>query len=112
MRKKMEITFRDVNPSDQITIKKQKSEYRFSVVNPGERRGVLTGGSLGSAHRDAVLIGSLTNEENSLASDPSALKTGSRALFYLTARNGVERLITSIITGLARNQSDSGRRAA
>ena len=108
----MDITFKDISPSDQIMIRTQNSEYRFSVLNPGERRGTLTGGSLGDQRRDAVLVGMLPDPEYSLASDSSGLKTGSRALFYLTARNGVERLITSVITGLRRTESHGEQREA
>jgi hypothetical protein len=109
----MDITFKDMSPSDQIMIRTQNSEYRFSVLNPDERRGTLTGGSLGDQRRDAVLVGMVPEPEFGFASNPSGLKTGSRALFYLSARNGVERLITSVITGLGRTESrDEHREAA
>jgi hypothetical protein len=105
----MDITFKDISPSDQITISTQNSEYRFSVQNPDERRGTLSGGSLGNQRRDAILVGMLSGTPNNLASDSSGLKTGARALFYLTAKNGVERLITSIITGLRRSETHDKR---
>jgi hypothetical protein len=108
----MDITFKEISPSDQITIRTQNSEYRFSVLNPDERRGTLTGGSLGDKHRDAVLVGMVPSPEFGFASDSSGLRTGSRALFYLTARNGVERLITSVITGLGRTESRGEQREA
>jgi hypothetical protein len=106
----MDILFEDISPSDRIMIRTQNSEYRFSVVDPSERKGILTGGSLGNQQRHAVLVGALSGGENSFASDTGALKTGSRALFYLTARNGVERLITSIITSLKRTKPPEGHR--
>jgi hypothetical protein len=92
-------------------IRTQNSEYRFSVVDPDERRGILTGGSLGDQRRNAVLVGTLSGGNN-FASDASGLKTGSRALFYLTAKNGVERLITSIITSLKRTEPRDEQREA
>ena len=108
----MEMKIKNMSERDQIVIRTQNSEYRFSVIDPEERRGILSGGSLGNQQRDAVLVGTLVGT-TSFASDPSSLKTGSRALFYLTARNGVERLITSDIVGLTRNElSDGERRAA
>jgi hypothetical protein len=106
----MDIFFEDISPSDRIMIRTQNSEYRFSVVDPAERKGVLTGGSLGDQHRNAVLVGVLSGGANSFASDTAGLKTGARALFYLTARNGVERLITSIITSLKRTKPPEGQR--
>lgn len=113
----MDITLKDINPSDQILIRTQNSEYRFSVVDPVERRGTLSGGFLGTQPRDAVLVGTLSepenNSSNSLDNVSNGLKTGRRALFYLTAKNGIERLITSIITGISRNQlRDDDKRAA
>jgi hypothetical protein len=108
----MDIAFNEISPSDQIVIRTQNSEYRFSVLNPEERRGTLSGGSLGNQRREAVLAGVLTGGENNFASDVSGLKTGSRALFYLSAKNGVERLITSIITAVRRSESDSNQKEA
>jgi len=35
----MDITFKDISPSDQIMIRTQNSEYRFSVLNPGNEEG-------------------------------------------------------------------------
>ena len=101
----MDLTLKDISPSDQILIRTQNSVYRFSVVDPVERRGTLSGGSLGDHSRDAVLIGTLSENNNSSPLDnvSNGLKTGRRALFYLTAKNGIERLITSIITGITRN---------
>lgn len=108
----MDIAFKEISPSDQIVIRTQNSEYHFSVLNPDERRGTLSGGSLGNQRRDAVLAGMLSEGGNNFASDTSGLKTGSRALFYLSAKNGVERLITSIITGLRRTGSRSDQKEA
>ena len=111
----MDITMKDVRPSDQILIRTQNSEYRFSVVDPLERRGTLSGGSLGDQTRDAVLVGTLaeSNNLNSLDNVSNGLKTGRRALFYLTAKNGIERLITSMITSISRNKSrEDDKRAA
>jgi hypothetical protein len=107
----MEITFKDVSAADQIVIRTKNSEYQFSVVDPSERRGMLSGGSLGDHQRDATLVGSL--HDKGIASDSTKLEQGARALFYLSARNGIERLITSAITEIdhIRNRSRN-RRAA
>ena len=111
----MDITMKDIGPSDQILIRTQNSEYRFSIVDPVERRGTLSGGFLGDNSRDAVLVGTLSegNTSNSIDNVSNGLKTGRRALFYLTAKNGIERLITSIITGITRNRArEDDKRAA
>lgn len=108
----MEITLDGINSNDQILIRTQNSEYRFSIMDGEQRRGTLSGGTLGEQGREAVLVGSLP-ENNSLDNLSVGLKTGKRALFYLTARNGIERLITSIITGLSSNtQRADDKRAA
>ena len=111
----MDITMKEIGPSDQILIRTQNSEYRFSIVDPIERRGTLSGGFLGDQSRDAVLVGTLSesNSSNSIDNVSNGLKTGRRALFYLTAKNGIERLITSIITGITRNKArEDDKRAA
>ena len=112
----MDITMKEIGPSDQILIRTQNSEYRFSIVDPLERRGTLSGGFLGDQSRDAVLVGTLSENNSStdsLDNVSNGLKTGRRALFYLTAKNGIERLITSIITGITRNKArDDDKRAA
>ncbi len=103
-----------MKPSDQILIRTQNSEYRFSIVDPVERKGTLSGGFLGDQSRDAVLVGTLSDNDNSNSLDnvSNGLKTGRRALFYLSAKNGIERLITSIITGITRNDARKDERQA
>jgi hypothetical protein len=109
----MEITLDGISPSEQLLIRTQNSEYHFSIVDASERRGTLSGGSLGEQKREAVLVGSLSDNNGSFGNVSTGLKTGKRALFYLTARNGIERLITSIITGVSRSkQREEDKRAA
>lgn len=108
----MTAQFKNSSDGEQILIRTQNSEYRFSVIDPVERRGTLSGGSLGNQKRDAVLVGTLA-DNNRVSNDSLELKTGRRALFFLQARHGVERLITSEITDVTRNSPfDNERRAA
>ncbi|HXG95010.1 MAG TPA: hypothetical protein VNN73_21905 [Blastocatellia bacterium] len=107
----MEMELKNISEEDQILIRTQNSEYRFSVTDPEERRGLLSGGSLGDRQRDAVLVGMLGITDG-LKSDISSLKTGGRALFYLKSNYGVERLITSVITGIARKQASGNEKRA
>ena len=108
----MSITFNKITDDDQIVIRTQNSEYRFSIIDSEERRGTLSGGSLGGQQRDAVLVGTLGGT-GQLTADVTGLKTGRRALFYLKAKHGVERLITSVITEIKRGPAfGGGRRAA
>lgn len=108
----MEIKFSEIHPQDQLLIRTANSEYRFCVTNAEQRRGRLTGGSLGDSEREAVLAGAATNT-GGLGKIDQTLQPGGRAVFYLSAQRGVERLITSVIRQVALNHThDSGRQAA
>jgi hypothetical protein len=109
----MEIDFKELQPEQKLLIRTQNSEYRFRVIDPDERRGMLTGGSLGGNRREAVLIGTLPDGSYIEAANVNTLKIGTRALFFLGANRGVERLITSAITEIATEPGrDSSRQAA
>jgi hypothetical protein len=101
----MKLAFEDIEESDTIMIRTQNSEYKFAVTDPEGRRGVLTGGSLGGERRDANLVGALPQSGPAVVGDTSKLETGSRALFYLSAKRGIERLITSVITAITINHN-------
>ena len=107
----MDRVSKNITDAEQIIIRTQNSEYQFSVTDAKERRGTLSGGSLGEHYRDAVLVGTISSN-NQIASDSLELKTGQRALFLMKAKHGVERLITSIITEIKRNRSIDGERRA
>src|SRR2546423_5301356 len=92
----MEIKFTEIQSKDQLLIQTANSEYRFNVIDPEGRRGRLSGGTLGNGERDAVLVGSVS-ATGALADVAPAMRTGGRAVFYLTGKQGVEHLITSVI---------------
>ena len=100
----METQLSEIRPRDQLLIRTANSEYRFRVTDARERRGRLTGGTLGSAERDAILAGGLSSTGN--LKNAEGLAPGARAVFYLVASNGAERLITSVITRLAHYHGD------
>jgi len=95
-----EIAFDDVKATDRILIQTENSEYRFSVVDPESRRGVLSGGSFGDKLQDATLVCVLIRGRIGEGRDTSRLKIDSRALFYLNVGAGLKRLTTSAITNL------------
>ena len=101
----METQLSEIRPKDQLLIRTANSEYRFRVTDAKERRGRLTGGTLGAAEREAVLAGTVSGTGN-LKSGADALIPGGRAVFYLAAGSGVERLITSVITRLSHYHAD------
>ncbi|HJQ25714.1 MAG TPA: hypothetical protein VKA60_17460 [Blastocatellia bacterium] len=96
----MEIRFSEIQPKDQLLIHTANSQYRFCVTDAEHRRGRLTGGTLGDNEREAVLAGAI-NGTGGLGQLAQGLQPGGRAVFYLTATRGVERLITSVITDVA-----------
>jgi hypothetical protein len=100
------IAFDNVSANDRVIIRTKNSLYRFSVNDPAQRQGLLSGGRLGDSPRNAVLIESLVEDGSRVGGSPSVLKVGSRALFYLLTPRGVERVITSVITDLTLLKDD------
>ncbi len=94
------ITFDDIKTDDRVLIKTRNSEYRFSVIDPSNHKGMLSGGTLGEEPREAFLIESRSKGEDGALRDFRGLKTGARALFYLSSGRGLERVTTSKISGL------------
>ncbi len=97
------ITFDDVEVNDKVLIRTRNSEYRFSVIDPLNHKGMLSGGNLGEEPREAFLIDSLAKGEDGVQRNVRGLKTGARALFYLSSGSsghGIERVTTSKISGL------------
>ena len=93
----MDITLRDLNALDEISIRTRHSEYRFRVTDPRLCRGVLTGGVFGDVEHDAVL--SITDDRKDEL--PAKLEIGGCALFYVAVGEGVSFMTTSKITELA-----------
>lgn len=98
--KRKEIAFDDLEATDSILIQTQNSTYHFWVIDPPQRRGILSGGLLGEDSHHAALAASLLEDENGFRPDYSGLKTGLRGLFYIETNNQLEGLITSAIMGL------------
>ena len=92
----MEILVTEMNPSDEIKIRTQFSDYRFRVTDPVECRGVLTGGKLGTDLHEALLAEAIHPEACETRASVQ-LEPGDRAVF-LFAGNELKRLTTSTIT--------------
>jgi hypothetical protein len=89
----------DIKMDDKLLIKTKNSEYRFAVIDPLNHKGMLSGGALGEEPREAVLIESFCSGE-ATSREFRGLKTGARALFYLSSGRSLERVTTSEIFGL------------
>ena len=94
------IALEDIGVHDKVLIRTKNSEYRFSVIDPVNHKGLLSGGALGDEPREAFLIESRGKGESGDWHDFRGLRSGARALFYLSSGNKVERVTTSEISGL------------
>jgi hypothetical protein len=103
--------FEEFEASDKVIIRTKNSLYRFSIDNPAQRQGVLTGGRLGDNPRQAMLIESLVECEGRIWNDVLGLKVGGRALFYLQSPAGLERVVTSEITSLTVEKQNRPRQS-
>lgn len=92
------IAFDDLSRDDQVSVQTARSNYHFSVLDAHNRTGMLTGGFLGDQAIEAVFTGTLTEDDGNF--DSRELKTGARAVFFVHAKNQVQRVITSVITNL------------
>lgn len=93
------ITVKDLSAMEQISIHTRNSEYQFQIIEPLERRGFLSGGQFGEEQHEAILVGGFTGNE--LRGRLSAsLEIGACALFYIVAKERVNRLTTSMIINL------------
>jgi len=93
------IEFDKLSRSDTISVQTTKSNYQFSVLDPSNRKGLLSGGSLGDHAIEAFLSGMVSDDSRDF--DTAELKTGGRAVFFVESKKSVRRLITSMVTDLA-----------
>ncbi|MEW6130720.1 MAG: hypothetical protein AB1757_27060 [Acidobacteriota bacterium] len=94
------IEFEDLRTSEELIIETQNSSYRFSIIDVHQRRGFLSGGSLGDKKTKAILMGAICKKGDAYVTDPWGLKTDARAFFYLETESGMKHLVTSLITRL------------
>ena len=94
------ITLDDIRVNDKVLIKTRNSEYRFAVIDPTSQKGMLSGGALGEEPRVAFLIESRGKGADGASREFRGLRTGARALFYLSSGLALERVTTSEISTL------------
>jgi hypothetical protein len=100
-----EIALDSLSATDCLLIKTANSTYRFLIVDPHRRRGILMGGALGSGAATTVLLGAEIRKGGQVSALLSKLREGSRAIFFVALPDGVNQLITSPITGLVRTRA-------
>ena len=80
-----------------------RSIYLFLGSTPADPRGLLVGGKLGESPISALLVGAISTS-NSDTEHPTALTTGSRAVFHIHTNRGCKRIVTSPILKLVHTQ--------
>src|SRR5215471_12492829 len=96
-----------LNATDCISIKTADDTYLFIVTDPEERRGVLTGGALGSNSTVSVLLGANMRKNGQVSGLFSDLCKGSRAIFFIESNDGVREFRTSEIIGLVHIEANT-----
>jgi hypothetical protein len=94
----MDILVKELKAMDRVAISTRNSEYQFQVINPAQCRGILRGGACGEEQYEAVLTGTVAQDQPSRVSNK--LETGMCALFYINAKESAKLLTTSVITRL------------
>jgi hypothetical protein len=107
-----EIALIGLSATDEITIRTKNSQYQFLLIDPSEKRGLLSGGLLGGRQREAILVGTLANKTKSFAIDSPVVKVGDRVLFCLIDGNEAENFFTTVIQQLGHIRASDGRRAS
>ena len=107
-----EIAFNGLSAADEIAIQTNNSHYQFLLIDPSEKRGILSGGSLGDRQREAILVGTLAYNTNAFAIDSPVMRVGDRVLFCLIDGNEAENFFTTMIQQLAHISAGDGRRAS
>jgi hypothetical protein len=106
-----EVLLTDISSGDHITIETQNSCYEFSVLDPVNGHGLLSGGALGTQAQWAYLVGALDEGRSSNSSvDGACIKTNARALFYLENPFGLKSLILSKVARILHTRSRNGDR--
>ena len=99
------IAFSELFAADTIWVRTSRHDYEFSLSDLSSLSGTLTGGFLGDRRAEAVLSGAMSADRTGF--DSARLKTGSRAVFFVETQEGVHRVVTSVITDLARSKGIS-----
>ena len=107
-----EIDLDSLSNEDRISVQTATSRYQFSIQDPSNRKGILTGGRIGTQSVEAVCTGSVSEDRQGF--DTRQLRTGSRAVFFvIESTNRIRRVVTSVVTEIAIvNRSLGGRYAA
>ena len=97
-----ELILNELNPIDIVCMETAHSTYRFAVLDPTARAGILSGGLLNETPLEANFLCSLSAQENG-GDDTTRIKVGSRAIFIYTSEARARYIVISTITKLTYN---------
>lgn len=104
------VSFADLLSGDHIVIETRNNRYEFSILDPTNGHGLLTGGKLGSNVHWAYLVGAIDEDSGDDLVKGDCLKTNARALFYLENPYGVEMLMLSKVAQIIHKRAGSDMR--
>src|SRR5215475_7576486 len=100
------IAIKDLKARDKILIQTRHSTYCFTVIDPVQMSGFLSGGVLLNRQHVAFLRGGMGGSGDVVGATSSSLSIDSCAIFYLEENH--EHLVTSAVTRLDHIGVDEG----
>jgi hypothetical protein len=95
-----EVNLDGLRPRDYLLIHTENSVYRFTIIDPRERYGLLMGGLFGYHKIKTTLVETIPTNSPRETGRPRVLKERSRAVFKIPGEKRPELLVTSLITKL------------
>ncbi len=89
-----------LRPRDYLIIHTENSVYRFTIIDPEKRQGLLTGGSLGYHRIKATLEATIPTDAAEGIGKAMTVREHSRIVFIVPSEKKTERLVTSLIIKL------------
>jgi hypothetical protein len=96
-----EMILEGLQPRQTCILQTANSTYLFSVIDPPNGIGRLSGGMFGNRPATVSFLSSVSAQEDYQAEDPSKVKVGSRAVFIYQSPAGLNHFITSPIIKLS-----------
>ena len=85
---------------DYLIIHTENSVYRFTIIDPEKRFGLLTGGSLGYHRIKATLEATIPTDPPERIGRVMTIREHTRIVFSIPSEKTTERLVTSLVTKL------------
>jgi hypothetical protein len=96
-----EMALEGLQPRQIFILQTANSTYLFSLIDPTNGIGRLSGGIFGNRPTTASFLSSVSAQEDYQAEDCGKVKVGSRAVFIYDSPAGLNHFITSPIVKLS-----------